>query len=96
MSGEVVWLPDAVRDVARLRDFISAENPVAAQRAARRIREMATILAENPQAGRPVDDLFPFRDLFIPFGAGNYIARYREEENRVVIVRVWHSREERL
>ena len=94
MPREIVWLPEAARDVARLRDFIQEKNPQAAQRAASRIKEAAQILRETPEAGRPVEELLPFRDLIIPFGSGNYILRYREEPDRVVIVRVRHSKEE--
>jgi len=39
MPSEIVWLPGASRDVARLRNFIKSENPRAAQRAAKRIVE---------------------------------------------------------
>jgi plasmid stabilization system protein ParE len=94
MPREIVWLPEAARDVARLRDFIQEKNPQAAQRAASRIKEAAQILTENPEAGRPVEEVLPFRDLIIPFGSGNYILRYREELDRIVIVRVRHSKEE--
>ena len=94
MPREVAWLPEAARDVLRLRDFIQKKNPQAAQRAANRIKEATQILQENPEAGKPVEEVFPFRDLVIPFGSGNYILRYREESARVVIVRVRHSKEE--
>ena len=95
MSREVVWLPDALNDVARLRIFIMQKNPLAAQRAAQQIKAGAEMLQQNPEAGRPVDELFPFRDLMIPFGAGSYVLRYRLDESKLVIVRVWHSKEER-
>jgi plasmid stabilization system protein ParE len=94
MPGEVVMVTDAVSDVRRLRDFIPTKNPDAAQRAAVRIKDAVQILVENPAAGKPVDEASPFRDLYIAFGNGNYILRYREEETRVVIVRVRHSKEE--
>ena len=97
MSCEVVWLPEAARDVARLRDFIREKNPDAAGRASERIKGGAQLLQENPEAGKPVKEALPFRDLLIPFGSGNYIMRYRQENReegcRVVIVRVRHSRE---
>ena len=96
MPREIVWLPDAVRDVARLKEVIREKNPIAAQRAASRIKEASLILKENPQAGKPVEEVLPFRDLLIPFGSGNYVHRYREDEDRVVIVRVRHSREETI
>lgn len=94
MPYKIVWLPEAVSDVKRLKDFIEKKNPHAAQRAASRIKQATQILKENPEVGKPVEDLILFRELLIPFGNGNYILRYREESNRVVVVRVRHSKEE--
>ena len=94
MPREVVWLPDAARDVQRLREFIQQNNPEAARHAATRIREALQILINNPVAGSPVEEVWPFRDLVVSFGSGNYILRYREDATRVVIVRVRHSRED--
>ncbi|MBQ0779895.1 MAG: type II toxin-antitoxin system RelE/ParE family toxin [Thalassolituus oleivorans] len=95
MPSEIVWLPSASSDVARLRNFIKSENPRAAQRAAKRIIESINILQENPEAGVPVTDFNDYRDLMLTFGAGEYIIRYRLESlRRVVIVRVRHSKEE--
>lgn len=94
MSSEVVWLRSAVSDVFRLKNFLKSKSPLAAQRAAKRILEGSLILKDNPGAGMPVVDLPGFRELKIAFGGGEYILRYREESNRVVIVRVRHSKEE--
>ncbi|MCK4708420.1 MAG: type II toxin-antitoxin system RelE/ParE family toxin [Gammaproteobacteria bacterium] len=94
MPCEVVWLPGAAKDIARLREFIQKNNPAAAIRAAQRIREATKILLENPATGKPVEELPTFRELFIPFGNGNYILRYIEEKNRVIITQVKHSKED--
>lgn len=95
MPSEIVWLPGATRDVGRLRNFIKSGNPRAAQRAAKRIVEGVNILQENPEAGVPLGNLIDYRDIMLTFGAGEYIIRYRQETaNRVVIVRVRHSKEE--
>ena len=94
MPSEIAWLPGAARDIDRLRNFIRFDNPRAAQRAAKRIVEGVMILKENPGAGIPVENLMDYRDLLLTFGTGGYIIRYREEVNRVVIVRVRHSKEE--
>lgn len=95
MPSEIVWLPGATRDVDRLRNFIKSENPRAAQRAAKRIIEGVNTLQENPEAGVPVGNFMDYRDLMLSFGAGEYIIRYRQEAaNRVVIVRIRHSKEE--
>jgi len=41
-----------------------------------------------------VEALIDYRDLRLNFGSGEYIIRYREDINRIVIVRVRHSKEE--
>jgi len=94
MPSAIVWLPSAASDVERLREFIKNKNPSAAPRAASRIKEAVSILIENKEAGKPVEEALPFRDLYIPFGSGSYILRYRAEANRIVIVRIRHSKEE--
>ena len=96
MSKKLIWLPGAVKDVVRLRAFIEQKNPNAAQRAASKIKEAAFILINNPEAGRPVNGLSGFREITISFGAGFYVLRYHFDGPTVVIVNVWHSREERL
>jgi len=96
MSREVIWLPDAVTDLVRLRKFIQEKNPSAAQRAASKIKEGALALMSNPESGRPVEGLSSFREILIPFGAGNYVLRYRDDTTIIVIVRVWHSKEEHI
>jgi plasmid stabilization system protein ParE len=64
------------------------KNPVAAQRAAKRIIEGVMILIDNPGAGTPVENLIDYRDFKLSFGSGDYIVRYHEEAKRVTIVRV--------
>jgi plasmid stabilization system protein ParE len=73
MSREVIWLPDAITDLIRLRKFIQDKNPSAAKRAASKIKEGALTLMSNPESGRPVEGLSSFREILIPFGAGNYV-----------------------
>jgi plasmid stabilization system protein ParE len=94
MPCQINWLTGAARDIDRLRDFLKSKNPLAAQRAAKRILEGVNILTDNPAAGVPVEELLDYRELILPFGSGEYIVRYRLEDEQVVIVRVRHSREE--
>lgn len=36
------------------------------------------------------------RELFIAFGAGAYVIRYiQQDDSTVVVIRIWHSREDR-
>ena len=97
MSATIIWLPEAVQDLQRLRDFIKSENPLAAKRAAERIIDGVSLLQLSPEAGMPVENLTGYRDLILPFGSGEYIIRYRlETSTHVIIVRVRHSREIRF
>ncbi len=95
---KINWLPGALQDVARVRQFIQKENPHAAQKASQRILGAINILLQNLEAGMPSpdEDCDAFRDLIVPFGRGGYTIRYRIEQQTIIIVRVWHSGEERV
>jgi toxin ParE1/3/4 len=97
VSRDLKWLPEAVSDLVRLRDFIRFHNPEAAQRAAIRIREAAHKLLAMPLTGRPVlnIDKPQLRDLFIAFGQAGYLMRYAVTDDHVIIVRVWPGRQDR-
>ena len=53
------------------------------------------ILINNPQAGKPVTGLNGFHEMIVPFGTGNYVLRYTMDGETVIIVRIWHNKEER-
>ena len=92
---KVVWLPEARDDIQRLYDFLIDKDPRAAERAIRAIQLGGTRLQELPRIGRRMDDDTGRRELFIPFGAGAYVLRYRIHHDTVVLIRVWHNREAR-
>jgi plasmid stabilization system protein ParE len=88
------WAPDAVRDLARLRDFLGPKNAAAATRAAERILQAAGTLRETPELGHTIEDE-DWRELLVPAGRIAYVLRYRIDEDAIVVARVWHSREDR-
>ena len=94
MSRSLRWSPEAVLDLALLRDFIRVHNPDAAQRAAKRIRDSAFRLLRFPLAGIPVQDIdrHELGDLFIPFGQGGYWMRYAVDD-KIIIIKIWRGRE---
>ena len=92
---DLIWLPEARADVLRLFDFLIEANPSTAAAAVRVIRGGAARLAEHPWIGRRMDKETERRELIIPFGAGAYVLRYRVEGETIVILRVWHGREDR-
>lgn len=91
---EVIWLPEALEDVERLRLFLTDKNPTAAARAGRVLQDGAKLLADFPEAGYPMNDGTDRRELFLPFGVSSYVLRYIIDV-QVVVVRVWHGRENR-
>ncbi len=91
-------LPEARQDLRRLQSFLILRNPLAAEKAMTAIKSGFLRLQENPRLGlvmvkRPTD-----RQLVIPFGNSAYILRYRLDEARdtLLVVRIWHGREQRL
>jgi len=91
----LVWLPETRDDILRLYDFLVDVNPRAAARALQAIMRGADMLMKNPEMGRPMSDGTQRRELFVPFGASAYVLRYRIKSETIVVIRVWHGREER-
>jgi plasmid stabilization system protein ParE len=93
--SQVIWLSEALEDIVRLRSFLEDKSPEVANRAAAVINNGAKILADFPEIGKPMNDGTGRRELFLSFGTGNYVLRYKVAQEIVVIMRVWHSRENR-
>jgi plasmid stabilization system protein ParE len=94
---QVVWHARALADIERLSTFLRKKDATAAQKVAYTILQASSLLETSPQIGRPMSDSTSRREIVITFGAGAYIIRYVWEDNKnVVIVRVWHSKENRL
>jgi plasmid stabilization system protein ParE len=96
--AEIKWLPEAVTDLRRLHSFLQEYDQEAADNASGRILEGVKLLKTTPRLGRlmPEDDT-QRRELYMPFGAGAYVIRYRfGGDNSVIIIRVWHSKETRV
>jgi toxin ParE1/3/4 len=92
---EVIWLPQALRDVDRLYQFLGEKNPAAAQRAAATIMNAADPLKSFPELGTVVPDKPSFRDIYPAFGHSSYVIRYARSRNGTVLVtRVWHGKEQ--
>ena len=92
----IKWRERALADIGRLYDFLYEKDTGAASRAAQVILQGSLLLETTPRLGRPMPDRTHRRELFIPFGSSFYVLRYFLDDNDVVIIiRVWHSRENR-
>jgi len=88
----VQYTPEAVSDLERLHEFISAKNPFAAQRVAGELLKGINKLLTLPKMGIPVTcapDPSLIRDLFV----ASYTVRYLLADETIYILRVWHNKE---
>lgn len=91
----ILFSPDAVDDIERLRCFLEHNNPGAARRALASIWTAIDRLQEFPDLGMPTEDA-DIRQIVIRFGASGYIVRYASLPNGdILITRLWHGREAR-
>ena len=80
-----------LEDLERLHEFVAEKNPAAADRIRRQMLESFQTLLKQPLGGKPVKSL-PVRQWV----AGDYVIRYLiEGEQSLIIVRIWHGREDR-
>lgn len=95
LNKELIWLPEAKQDIARLHEFLKNKSPDAASRMVDLLLNGADKLMDFPEMGKPLGDELKRHELFLAFGAGAYVIRYILTENNIVVIRVWHSREMR-
>ena len=87
---KLIWSPTAIGYLKSIREYISKDNPSAAARVAKRIRNAATRLENFPQSGRP-GRVPGTRELVIP--GTSYIAAYTIQNDEVLIAAVLHGRQ---
>jgi toxin ParE1/3/4 len=91
----LVVSPEAIADLDRLRAFLADKNPAAAQRAVAAFVAAIQSLDTSPDRGRPtgVPDV---REIIVPFGRSAYVLRYSHlpDADDVLILRIWHGREQ--
>ena len=90
----LIWSPPALLDVQRLYRFLTEKNIEAARRAVKVIRQGVKVIAQQPEIGRPVEDMEPqYREWLIDFGNSGYIALYCYDGQTAVVLAVRHQKE---
>jgi hypothetical protein len=89
----LVWTGKAASDVARLHAFLAEVNPRAAVRTARELVSAPRRLLTAPRLGERLEEFTPreVRRLFV----GGYELRYEVTETSVLVLRLWHTLEDR-
>jgi plasmid stabilization system protein ParE len=91
----IVWTESAQVDLERHYDFLVANAPAAAVRAIQAIVAAGESLAQNPQRGAVVEQASGLRKLPIRFGKAGFVLHYVILEQEVVVLRIYHGREQR-
>lgn len=93
--SEIVWTETAISDLNRHYDFIALSNANAAARAIQAIVASGGSLQKNPRRGAIVDEIAGLRKLIVTFGKYGFIIHYVILEDDVIILRIYHGRENR-
>jgi toxin ParE1/3/4 len=92
----ILFSPEAVSDIERVREFLDSKNPEAAKRALRVIFAGLEKVRNLPDLGRPTEDA-EIRQIVLRFGSAGYIVRYTilPGDGDLLVLRLWHGREAR-
>jgi plasmid stabilization system protein ParE len=89
------WSVAALGDLDRFAAFLHDRHPRLAKIIAAEIRHKAGILSEHPLIGRAIEDRPQYRELALKVANAQYVFRYGFDGERLVMLRVFHSRERR-
>jgi plasmid stabilization system protein ParE len=91
----VIWTKPALNDIEQLISYLLEVNPEVAQQIAQSIRKAGDSLSSNPKRGVMVQDVNGVRKLRVPFGRSSFVIHYAVLDDEVVILRVYHGRQNR-
>lgn len=91
---QLKWTSKALADLVRLHDFLAPVNRSAAARTVQSLTAAPTNLLTNPRIGEKLDEFEPreVRRILV----GHYEMRYEIQASTLYLLRLWHTREERL
>ena len=84
----IAWLQAALDDLRGIHDYIACDNPTAARRVVKVVRDDVKILCDHPAIGRP-GRIEGTRELVIV--RYPYIVAYRETPRAAEILAIVHS-----
>ena len=85
---QVIWFKRAVLDLKSVRDYITQDNPQAAQLVVQRIKDKVSLLREQPGMGRS-GRVPNTKELLVD--QTPFILPYRVRDNKIEILRVLHT-----
>jgi plasmid stabilization system protein ParE len=91
----VEWSVEALDDLDRFAAFFNQHHPSLARIVAREIIRKTEILADIPLLGRPIAGVLEYRQVVLRVLNAAYVFQYRYDGERLVMLRVFHGREQR-
>lgn len=90
---KVQWTEAGLSDLVRLHEFLAPVNPRAAAATVRSLTAAAGRLLQYPRVGEKLDQFAPreVRRILV----GGYEMRYEIRGDRISVLRLWHTRENR-
>jgi toxin ParE1/3/4 len=85
------WTQIATRTLLGAGEYISKDNPKAATKLLRQIRQTVKLLQRNPFLGRRTE-FEGVRELVVH---ANYLVSYRVSNDTIDILQVWHAAQQR-
>ncbi len=92
---KIEWSVAALADLDRFASFLQTDFPNLAALVAQEIIAKADMIAANPRLGRLLDEQKSLRQVVLRVLNAAYVFQYRYDGNRLVVLRVFHSRENR-
>jgi plasmid stabilization system protein ParE len=92
---EIEWSQGALADLDRFSEFLQQHHPDLAPLVAQEIAAKIQTLSTFPLLGRPIAGREKYRQLVLQVLNAPYVFQYRYDGERLVILRIWHGREER-
>tara|TARA_R100000900_G_scaffold22441_2_gene17915 strand:+ start:131391 stop:131669 length:279 start_codon:yes stop_codon:yes gene_type:complete len=90
---ELQWSRRALADLQRLYDFLERDSRLAAARTVQSLARAPERLRENPRLGEQLFQFAPreVRRILV----GRYEIRYEVQTESIIVLRLWHTRENR-
>lgn len=93
MTFEVELRPQARKDLLRFETFLKTMSAVAAARRINWLQKEIRALGDNPLRGQSQDRRRYV--LVLRYARSAYIIRYRLTRDKIIVVRIWHGKENR-
>lgn len=89
----IKWTSKALSDLVRLYEFLAVKNKQAAAHTVQSLSAAPDRLLEQARIGEKLDEFDPreVRRIVI----GRYEMRYEIQEAIIIVLRIWHTRENR-